>query len=172
MESRYKEVHPMGGTDGDPGPRDKPERKIPMSDKEQELSREIVNILGEWRDEGKDYVVQFSFKPLAIEIIAKLKAMGYEQVWRECPDCIDGKIFSEPSIKGRDASATLSWGTIDCLTCKGTGKKRKLVKWNSEKVAEKLSKIAHPCDGEEWDRIKYTPYKEMYRNYADQLYKE
>ena len=39
-----------------------------------------------------------------------------------CPDCIDGKVFSEPDIKGRGATATMSWGSHTCPTCKGTGR--------------------------------------------------
>ena len=46
--------------------------------------------------------------------------------------------------------------------------KQHYVKWDREKVAKGLYKIDEPY-GEEWDRIEYTPFKEMYLRKADQL---
>ena len=62
--------------------------------------------------------------------IAKLKAMGYEQVWTKCPDCMNGQIMTGHRV----------WHP--CPTCKGTGRKRKLVKWDREKVAEAINPLA------------------------------
>jgi len=95
------------------------------------LLAEIVNTLEAWQDEGKDYIVSFSYKSLAFELLAKLKAMGYEQVWVKCPDCGGTKrIFRLPVTALGETS-----NEFPCPTCKGTGRKRKLVKWDREKVA-------------------------------------
>ncbi len=108
------------------------------------------------------------------KIKAHLKAMGYEQVWTKCPECIDGKIFSEPSIKGRDVSATLSWGTRDCPTCKGTGKITKYVPWDREKVAEWLEKYCPQHNALNPGEVVTSPEMiiKRYRADADQLHKE
>ncbi len=60
--------------------------------------------------------------------VAKLKAMGYEQVWTICPDCIDGKVFNQQHPSTLD----------DCPTCKGTGKITNRVKWDRELVANMM----------------------------------
>ena len=74
---------------------------------EQELLSEIENILG-----------------IAItvmdgsRILAKLKAMGYEQVWVKCPDCGGTKrIFRLPVTALGETS-----NEFPCPTCKGTGR--------------------------------------------------
>ncbi len=65
---------------------------------------------------------------LAKDIIAKLKAMGYEQAWINCPCCgSDGEIY-DPKIEKRRA----------CPMCEGTGKITKYVKWDREKVIDSL----------------------------------
>ncbi len=91
---------------------------------------------------------------IAIDIVAKLKAIGYEQVWEICPDC-----------EGKGYKTTLSnLPPANCLTCKGTGRKRKLVKWDREKVA------IHYCADREIDY--YTPEGNRLGNYlACQLHK-
>ena len=60
--------------------------------------------------------------------IAKLKDMGYEQVWTKCPDCMNGQIMTGHRV----------WHP--CPTCKGIGRIYKYVKWDREKVARYLFK--------------------------------
>ena len=62
--------------------------------------------------------------------VTKLKAMGYEQVWEECPDCEHGIVQNWHKV-GMD---TMCSTEEDCPTCKGTGRKRKLVEWDKDKV--------------------------------------
>ncbi len=64
--------------------------------------------------------------------VAKLKAVGYEQVWKKCPGCIDGVCSS-----GSKNPTT----NYHCRTCKGTGRIPKYVKWDREKVARYLAEI-------------------------------
>jgi len=83
--------------------------------------------------------------------IAKLKAMGYEQVWHRCPDCNgEGKV-----LIGADEG-------IDCSICKGTGEIRKLIEWDREKVASQDYSRTAWRDLPEGD-------KKLYRKKADQL---
>ena len=58
--------------------------------------------------------------------VAKLKAMGYEQVRVKCLNC-----------KGKGIRLNMV-ETAECPTCKGTGKITNYVKWDREKVAEYL----------------------------------
>ena len=67
----------------------------------------------------------------ADKIQAKLKALGYEQVWEICPEC---KGIGE--LMAIDFGYPSSQTAYKCNTCKGTGKKRKLVEWDREKVAD------------------------------------
>ena len=98
------------------------------------------------RQEGRD------------EAEAKLKAMGYEQVWKECPDCEEGLVWVNHASEGYQQDP--------CPTCKGTGKITNRVKWDSEKVAEKLYKLSHPAPWYIWEQ---SQMKEYYRLQADQL---
>ena len=58
--------------------------------------------------------------------LAKLKAMGYEQVWKKCPDCKGTRqvkpMFSTPEL-------------MPCPKCNCTGKIPKYVKGDREKIA-------------------------------------
>ncbi len=59
-------------------------------------------------------------------ILAKLKAMGYEQVWEKCPECKgSGRRYGMAGVYG---------DFTDCRTCKGTGRKRKLAEWDRDEV--------------------------------------
>ena len=81
--------------------------------------------------------------------LAKLKAMGYEQVWTKCPGC-DGRALkakeAELNKKIPDDLAVLPMDA-DCPTCKGTGKITNKVEWDREKVAEELGSNLY-CDFE------------------------
>ena len=55
---------------------------------------------------------------IAREVVAKLKALGYEQVWEECPECGGEKVAYINDL----SDATI--GTKLCPTCNGTGKVR------------------------------------------------
>ncbi len=119
-----------------------------MADKEQELLS-----TKQWDKLCKEYpLLDFSFQDgYAEEFRVILKALGYEQVWTECPEC-EGS-----GDKERDEPEGTFGSFYDCPTCKGTGRKRKLVEWDREKVLNLLSpKILIS------DAVKV----------ADQLYKE
>ena len=119
-----------------------------MADNEQELlSDEEIVYLNVGRKPIEEELKQGVKKvyPNTVRIakaqIAKLKAIGYEQVWIDCPDC-NG--FKKRYVGKMDK---LDSGWRDCSTCKGTGRKRKLVKWDREKVAELIDKLT-VMDGE------------------------
>lgn len=91
-------------------------------------------------------------------VLAKLKAMGY---------------VKEDDLRARlNAEIRLEYGTKVFKKGKALGKRERIdegyVKWDREKVAKGIYKIDEPY-GEEWDRIEYTPFKEMYLRKADQL---
>ncbi len=93
---------------------------------EQEL-QPVIDILEHYFSEQ---LGEGAVEDIAQEIEAKLKAMGYEQVWEKCPDC-NGK--TEKLVERKDGKQI----HIDyhCSTCKGTGKITNKVEWDREKVA-------------------------------------
>ncbi len=95
-------------------------------------------------------------------IVAKLKALGYEQVWTKCPEC-----KGEKSIWLGGNSTVFS----PCPKCKGTGRKRKLVEWDREKVAEFLWETYRPPTWVEWKLASNMHLVEETRQTADQLHK-
>ena len=120
---------------------------------------------------------------LSKEILAKLKAMGYEQVWKKCPDCEGEKVIRWTQIDqpipedGMDFRLGVGvWECEkDCPTCKGTGKIYKYVPWDREEVAKWLFKDGlHPTYTSEWEML-WPKLSERDRNYhldrADQLHK-
>lgn len=100
---------------------------------EREHSCTIHSMGDRWNTED---CLACAYEKGAVAQVAKLKAMGYEQVWEECPDCHNGQM--PETGRGSD-------GFIRCETCKGTGKTTNKVKWDREKVAEVINKI--PRDG-------------------------
>ena len=62
---------------------------------------------------GKEIYDRITIKEVAQAQVAKLKALGYEQVWIKCPDCHNGQM--PETGRGSD-------GFIRCEICKGTGK--------------------------------------------------
>ncbi len=156
-----------------------------MADNEQELLREIADILG--RNSGDSWEVH---NKVAKEVVAKLKAMGYEQVWTKCsnPDCRDGKEQVPYGYRFDE------WHWIDCKICKGTGRITNYkspeevkelildeheqhqddVKWDSKKVAEHLYSDNEPTliyDGVTFNKCReiYPEKVESYLEEADQL---
>ena len=105
-----------------------------MADEQELLDAKIAEltmrylILLEKRDDYSPVMIgnELTYELLALfnkEMEAKLKALGYEQVWSKCPEC-DGR-----ALKAREAERT---GIIpedvnvlpmdaDCPTCKGKG---------------------------------------------------
>ena len=98
----------------------------------------------------------------ATEILAKLKAMGYEQVWEKCPDC--------------EGERDIYWCEEDvecgkvCPTCKGTGKvtKYEYVKWDRELVARYFWKKWKQYCGRDWDSLS-DKIKDDWLLWVDQL---
>ena len=84
----------------------------------------------------------------------------------KCPDCVG------IGNKGKRWSGI---AFVPCPTCNGTGKKRKLVEWDREKVAEKLyGWLTQNIDEERWipwSELKDRDKKWYREHYADQLYK-
>ena len=110
---------------------------------------------------------------LAKGILAKLKDLGYEQAWTKCPDCKGDKRILKKNDE-YDSFGLECDDLIVCPTCKGTGKKRKLVEWNREKVAEFLYNENEPTliyDGVTYEKCKeiYPDKTDSYLNQADQL---
>lgn len=70
-------------------------------------------------------------KDMAGQIVAKLKAMDYEQVWEECPTC-EGYGYLPDDDTGEPNPPV---GGSLCPTCKGTGKITNYVKWDRDMVA-------------------------------------
>ena len=126
-----------------------------MHDNEQELlsKKEMVRALDE--SPFADLRSQVTRDILCKAQIAKLKSLGYEQVWTKCPDCLGVGSYPEAhSLMGK------------CSSCKGTGKITDRVKWDREKVAKELIKIPityHSKEGD-WVVTKENGYK-----FADQL---
>ena len=60
---------------------------------------------------------------------------------------------------------------MDCPPCKGTGKKRKLVEWDREQVAEFLWETYRPPTWVEWKLASNMHLVEETRQTADQLHK-
>ncbi len=115
---------------------------------------------------GTEGFAGYAIKGLLQAQITKLKAMGYEQVWTKCPDCGGTKrIFRLPVTALGETS-----NEFPCPTCKGTGRKRKLVKWDREKVAELLFCQVYggkpPTTG--W-LVREKLIKDKFREQADQL---
>ncbi len=127
--------------------------------------RKIMEFLTEYGDKPihsssvKGWVSQ-AYRLGSIAQVAKLKAMGYEQVWEKCPEC-DGRALkaSEAERTGKipDDLDVLPMDA-DCPACKGAGRKRKLVKWDTEKVANLFK-----------DRSMSFPYMKTCYEFADQL---
>ena len=112
-----------------------------MPDKEQELLTEIIDTLKQFSIDSKlgNKILLYSEKTrIAGQIIAKLKSLGYEQVWEKCPDCEGGeiadyltKICQFCEYKGVDEGGKFMCCCLTvcphadkfkCPTCKGTGK--------------------------------------------------
>ena len=98
------------------------------------------------------------------EIDKLLKAMGYEQVRTKCPDC-DGRGWNTVTETRGNTSGMRN---EPCSTCKGTGRKRKLVEWDRELAA--LSVKCNRVDSCVVDTACSVCEKGLAR--ADQLYKE
>ena len=174
--------------------RAKPKKEVEMADNEQELERPasqqvepvlsildmIWNILNDGRLD-KWMKVRGSTSPDIVgfldmyisdakDLQAKLKAMGYDKVRIKCPDC-DGKGETKP----REFNG-VCYFKYPCPTCKGTGKITKYVKWDREKVAEKLyGWLTQNIDEERWipwSDLKDRDKKWYREHYADQLYRE
>ncbi len=132
-----------------------------MADNEQEL-KEINELLvrASLVDGFAQYITPATIERIAKEVIAKLKALGYEQVWEKCPDCNGrGKDYR---VGGFDEDFA------DCPTCKGTGRITNKVEWDREKVALKLAKDAGFFDSRGWDAMP-KPAQEVFGEVADQL---
>ncbi len=126
---------------------------------EQELLRNVIkDTLREAMDRdctpGETYI-----NLRADQILVKLKALGYEQVWTECPECKGLKEIAEEDYP--DGAYYPRTQFITCPTCKGTGKITKYVKWDGEKVANHFAL----CKGR-------LSTEEQQHRFADQLYKE
>ena len=140
-----------------------------MADNEQELLSDVTR-----KERAKNCVfapyssVKEHIDWLCEAQIAKLKAMGYEQVWTKCPEC-EGEKQIYQQVRGTQHEYA------PCPTCKGTGKITKYVKWDREKVAgllfesERGVKWGHSGteDDESWRRA-----EQHYLYLADQLHKE
>ena len=112
-----------------------------MTNNEQEpLSDELLltpdEVMHEWRCCQTDWPISKGIA-IAKAQVAKLKALGYEQVWTKCPDCKGKKYIVEIGHPDYGSQKYKE----KCPTCKGTGKIPKYVKWDREKVAEKCRDI-------------------------------
>jgi len=88
-------------------------RRLKMKDKEQELLTRAEILRTHKNKDGFPLNPDREFyKRLCQNQIAKLKSLGYEQVWEQCPDCDEG-LCSQGD-----------YPPIQCSTCKGTGKVR------------------------------------------------
>ncbi len=127
-----------------------------MANNEQELLREEEQ-REHYNDSGLMEEHHWMIDDLLQAQVAKLKAIGYEQVWEKCPDCNGGGLIGGAGINDR------------CDKCNSTGRKRKLVEWDREEVAREICPIGDSswceqgCTGCSW--LKYN-YKT-----ADQLHK-
>ena len=98
---------------------------------EQELKKALTDWVTSYKDIAERNALAETPDESAGNLIRLLKTMGYEQVWTKCPDCGGTKrIFRLPVTALGETS-----NEFPCPTCKGTGRKRKLVKWDREKVA-------------------------------------
>ncbi len=82
-----------------------------MADNEQELLSELEKIDRHWNSKSisAEWHPLYKGATMSQDILLCIKAMGYEQVWTECPNCFGtGKDLMYPHI---------------CITCKGTGEK-------------------------------------------------
>lgn len=98
--------------------------------------------------------------------VAKLKAMGYEQVWIKCPECLGTGVARDYKFHKIEGTA--------CPTCKGTGRIYKKVKWDREKVARVLALQTLGDDDLQaidrvWEWVVKNGYKDEYYDKADQL---
>ncbi len=94
----------------------------------------------------------------AKELLAKLKDLGYEQVWIKCPECGGNGFLA-------DGNEGITINRAYCPTCNGIGKITKYVKWDREKVAETLGSYAFKKSWYSLSKLQ----QEASLGYADQL---
>uniref|UniRef100_A0A6M3KWT7 Uncharacterized protein n=1 Tax=viral metagenome TaxID=1070528 RepID=A0A6M3KWT7_9ZZZZ len=93
-----------------------------MPDKEQELltSAEMVKAMTNWDSDNPAHKLPLDVQSenVAKAQVAKLKSLGYEQVWEKCPDCGgDGEDHNYAvEVDGHRKNI--------CPICKGTGRVR------------------------------------------------
>jgi len=95
---------------------------------------EMHNIVNQWR------------RNIAQAQIAKLKSLGYEQVWEDCSDCKGKRFTSAKSTALSGYHQGKLHRPIDhklqpCSTCKGTGKVGIQFKMDKEELREKIDRI-------------------------------
>jgi len=115
-------------------------------DKEQELLSEALKIID--KAITSDIVDgRFGATPYAKELVAKLKSLGYEQVWEKCPKCGgEGGVFPEGKPSLQDPAKP----NDTCPACNGTGKVRIQFKL-PEGIEEKIKKT---IDAFRWEYTK------------------
>ena len=101
---------------------------------EQEIIDYLKETLVDYYNCPKERELLDSF---AKDIIAKLKSIGYEQVWKECPEC-----YGQGQITGADLGVPTNATAYFCDNCNGTGRVRRLFEL-PEGIEEKIAK--HIC---------------------------
>ena len=108
------------------------------------------------------WIEDWDIDGLLIAQVAKLKAMGYEQVWEDCPDCNATGFLIENSGDHEYQRP--------CPSCENKGRVRKLVEWDREKVAKILHSWLHSSGSTDWGSSKTAEVVRFgYRKRANQL---
>ncbi len=157
-----------------------------MPDKEQELlSDEEIDaaVMEKVKEKGCIFAYNLGrdeeWEAILEAQVAKHKDIGCEQAWEKCPDCKGhiGKFTGNYHCSNCGKTFRIAeqadflrhqMGCNDtCPTCKGTGWKRKLVEWNSKKVARTINDHLDKLLGYDYSGIRPDGIIKL----ADQLYK-